>query len=541
MTGVAHPFSPQGRRAALRAMADDTVDLLIIGGGITGCGIARDAALRGLRVALVERDDFACGTSGRSSKLVHGGLRYLAYGDFAMVRESVREREVLKTIAPHLVHPLTFMLPVHKGAEQVKYRLAFWIYDRMAASTADRHRWLSRREVLERAPGLRMPLAGGFAYGEFMTDDARFTLENAQSAAEYGALVANHAPVTALLRERGWITGAQVRDALSGEEYTVRAAVVVNATGPWAEETLRLDGAPPARHRLRLSMGAHIIFSAVRLPLEGAVALESPAGKAGFAIRRWDSVYVGTTDDAYTGALNAVGAGRSAAAELLSLTRACFPSLNLTAADITGAWAGLRPLIAQEGRAPRDTSRHDEIWRSPDGLITIAGGKLTTYRPMAARVMRAVAQALGRSPGDEHLTAEVPLPGARGLAGRATDLRDHGLPPAATERISWLYGTQLADLLAQGPEWLEPLAPGVPALRGEVRLAVEREMAVTLTDFMDRRSGLLTFGPNQGRDAAAPAAAIMAGLLGWSETETARQLSGYEQRAALASDALSQL
>ncbi|HWI65950.1 MAG TPA: glycerol-3-phosphate dehydrogenase/oxidase, partial [Symbiobacteriaceae bacterium] len=473
-----------------------------------------------------------CGTSGRSSKLVHGGLRYLAYGDFRMVREAARERQVLREIAPHLVHPLQFLMPVWQGQSLAKYQLGLWLFDRLSAATGDeRHQNLNVAEMAERLPGLRTGLRGGLAYGEYVTDDARLTLANALSAAEHGAQLANHAPAVSIDQEGGRVVGATVRDGLTGETYRARAKVTVNATGPWAAQTLGLSG-KPAPKALMPSRGIHLLFRADRLPIPGAAALNAPSGRAGFAIRRWDYVYVGTTDDAYDGPLETPTADAQAAASLLSLTRECFPGLELTPEDIVGTWAGLRPLIAEPGKSPRDTSRHDEVWAGPDGLFTVAGGKLTTYRPMSRRVMRHVEQALGLSSGDGRRSAEEPLPGA--AAPDRTKLRH--LPEKTAERLAWLYGAHTDRLLAMGdedPAWLAPLAPGVPALCGEVRLAVEQEMALTLSDFLDRRSSLLLFTPDHGRAAAAATAAIMGPLLDWSEAEAERQVAEYG-RVALA-------
>lgn len=534
---TAHPFSPTGRLAALEAMTAAPVDLLIIGGGITGCGLARAATLRGLSVALVERDDFGCGTSGRSSKLVHGGLRYLAYADFRMVREAVHERRILRQIAPHLVHPLPFVMPIWKGQSLAKYRLGLWLFDRMAnADDLERHHLLNQGEIEAQLPGLRTGLKGGLAYGEYSTDDARLTLENALSAVEHGALVANHAPVVALNQERGRITGATVCDALTGQTYPVRARVTVNATGPWAARTLDLSGHQAPRTLLP-SKGIHLVFSADRLPVAGAVTLMAPSGKAGFAIRRWDCVYLGTTDVAYDGPLDQPAADDRAIDDLLALAQECFPALELTRADIIGTWAGLRPLIAEPGKSPRDTSRHDEVWAGPEGLLTVAGGKLTTYRLMAHRVLGHVAEALGRAPTPATSPAAEPLfPGAAAPSPTPAELAAAGIAPGAAQRIAWLYGAFAARLLAMGredPAWLEPLVPGCPLIRAQVRLAVEEEMALSLTDLLDRRTSLLLFTPDHGLSVAAAAANLMGQLLGWSAEEQARQLESYRSIARL--------
>ncbi|HEY3367327.1 MAG TPA: glycerol-3-phosphate dehydrogenase/oxidase [Symbiobacteriaceae bacterium] len=528
-----HLFSPAGRQAALAGMSGGDLDLLIVGGGITGCGLARDAALRGLKVALVEKEDFAYGTSSRSSKLIHGGLRYLAHGDFAVVRESGHERKALRTIAPHLVHPIDFVVPLKKG-ERLIMKIGLLLYDRLVGvSGGEAHRSLSVAETHRRVPHLAAAYTSGLTYGEYVTDDARFTMENALSAALHGAWVANHAAVLEFPHACGKVVGARVRDTLTGAGYDVRARVVVNATGPWAEETMRTTGFTPRKHLIP-SKGVHLLFRAARLPITGAVGLKSPGGKMGFAIRRWDFVYAGTTDEPHQGPLDQPLADRAAVFSVLKMVQDSFPELALTEADIVGTWAGLRPLIAEPGKSTRDTSRHDEVWAGPDGMLTVAGGKLTTYRRMAARIMTFVARALQRDLGDNRRTAEVPLPLACASpdAAAVAALRDHGVSRQAIERITWLYGAELPDLLqlgAEDPAWLEPLAPGVPALRGEVRLAVEQEMALTLLDFMDRRSALLLFSADHGLGAAPAACRIMGGLLGWSEAEQAAQLELYRR------------
>lgn len=536
-----HPFSPAGRQAALKRMADEHFDLLIVGGGITGCTLARDAALRGLRVALVEKEDFAYGTSSRSSKLIHGGIRYLAQGDIRVTRESAVERKVLRRIAPHLVHPLPFVFPFFQRDNTFIYKTGFRLFDWMAGSTvAERHRVLTPREVLAVAPLLGGPLVGGVIYGEYITEDARFTMENAISAALHGAAVANHLRMTGFVWEGGRVVGAQVEDALTGESFPVSARVVVNATGPWAEQTLAEASLRAPKHLL-ISKGIHLLFSASRIPLEGAVALRSPTGKEGFAIPRWDYVYVGTTDVPQEGPIDRPITDRAALEHVLSMAQECFPGARLTEADILGTWAGVRPLIA-EGKSARETSRRDEIWKIADGLLTTAGGKLTTARPMANRVMEQVARELGHPLGDNRRTAEVLLPNAQ-LGGRefaefqeemAEALEQRGVAPDAARRITWMYGASVKQLLRYGdedPAWLAPLGPGVPAVRGEARLAVEREMALTLEDFMDRRAALLIFSPGHGLAGAEEAARIMGDLLGWDEAERNRQVEAYRSLA----------
>lgn len=535
-------FGPGARRAALTTMAGEELDLLVVGGGITGCGLARDAALRGLKVGLIEREDFAAGTSSRSSKIIHGGIRYLRYGWIGTVRESARERAVLRRIAPHLVHPMPFVYPLYRGQSKLIFRAGFVLFDFLAGvSGGDRHRFLTEEGVRERVPGLRPELKGGVVYGEYITDDGRLTLENARSAADHGAHVATHAAATGFLRgpdER--VIGARVLDGLSGEQIEVRARVVVNATGPWAERLLQQSGFESDKTVLP-SKGIHLLFRAERLPVASATHLKAPWGREGLAMRRGDYVYVGTSDVEYAGSLEEPVADADAIADVLRLARGCFPELDLGPSDVLATWAGVRPLVANPGKSPRDTPRKDEIWRTRPGLLTVAGGKLTTYRRMGQRVLDRVAEDLGRSlPGAER-TAEVPLPGGGmngGIEAHREESRrallDRGVEAAAADRISWLYGTQTRTLLAyvdEDPRWARPLAPGVPALAAEVRHAVEEEMAMTLEDILDRRLALLIFSEDRGLAAAPEVSVIAAGMLGWDDDVRLRELSEYRRIA----------
>jgi glycerol-3-phosphate dehydrogenase len=541
-TGATHPFSPEGRKSALEGMATRPLDVLVIGGGITGVGVARDAVLRGWSVALVEKGDFASGTSSRSSKIVHGGVRYLEYGHFLLVRESARERRVIQKIAPHLVHRLDFLYPVFEPDSLIKIRAGLSVFDWLADTDGDdRHRMLEPDEVRQRLPGLRDPLRGAVQYVEYITDDARFTLENAMSAAEHGALMANHATAEALFRDRhGRVRGARVRDAMDGTVYEVQARAVVNAGGPWAQKILE-DSSLPVQKPLRPSKGIHILLAADRLPIEGATFLKSSTGRRGLAMRRLDYVYVGTSDDEYAGPLDKPRATREDVLDLLAMVQDCFPEAGLTVDDVLATWAGVRPLITEEGRSTRDTSREDEVWRGPPGLVTIAGGKLTTYRRMAGRVVDALREELGSPPTDEDRTADVLLPGAPEADvdlytdERLERLTRAGAPGAAVRRLGWLYGKQLDDLLMlarEDPAWLHPLAEGVPALRGEVRLAVAREMAATLIDFMDRRAALLLFAPDSGLAGAPTAAEIIGDLLGWDRARREEEVAEYRRYVA---------
>ena len=523
-------------------MESTQLDVLVIGGGITGSGIARDAALRGWKVGLIEKEDFGFGTSSRSSKIIHGGIRYLEYGQLLLVRESARERKVLRRIAPHLVHPIPFLYPAFGEDRLWLIRAGLAVFDRLAsASTDERHRKLGPAEVRDRLPGLRDPLKGGVLYLEYITDDARLTMENALSAALHGALVANHAPGR-VLSSGGRVMGAEVTDTLTGKTHVAHARVVVNATGPWAAQTLASAELNTERPIVP-SKGIHLLLDAASLPIQGACFLKASNGRRGLAMRRLDHVYVGTSDDEYHGSLDSPRATYAEVEELLAMVQDCFPEAGMGIEDVRATWAGIRPLIQEPGKSTRDTSRHDQVWARTPGLVTVAGGKLTTYRPMARRTLAAVARQLGEDPPGPDRSADVPLPGGE-IGGQdpeayrerqASELLSRGVAPATAARLTWLYGRQLDDLIAladSDPSWLEPLHPDVPAVRGEALMAAQREMAATLIDFMDRRAALLIFSPEQGVAAAPAAADVLATELGWSHERKERELEGYLAYAA---------
>lgn len=542
MRSHVHPFSQEGRAHALDEMGRAQLDLLVIGGGITGSGITRDAALRGWKVGLIEKEDFGFGTSSRSSKIIHGGIRYLEYGQLLLVREAARERKMLRKIAPHLVHPIPFLYPVFGEDRFWLIRTGLAMFDRLAsASDTERHRNLGPAEVRDRLPGLRDPLKGGVLYREYITDDARFTMENALSGALHGALVANHAHGR-MLSSGGRVVGAEVTDTLTGKTLVAHARVVVNATGPWVAQTL--EAAELTSHRpIVPSKGIHLLLDAAALPIQGACFLKSSNGRRGLALRRLNHVYVGTSDGAYHGSLDSPRATYAEVEELLAMVQDCFPKAGLRLDDVRATWAGIRPLIQEPGKSTRDTSRQDQVWAHTPGLVTVAGGKLTTYRPMAHRTLTAVARQLGEDPPRPDRSADVPLPGGE-LEGqdpeayrevRAQVLMARGVAPVTAARLTWLYGRRLDDLIAladRDPNWLEPLHPDVPAVRGEALLAVQGEMASTLIDFMDRRAALLIFSPEQGAAAAPAAADILADALGWSAERREREVEDYLAHAS---------
>src|SRR4051812_22368450 len=421
-------------RATLEQLAAHPADLLIIGGGINGAGIARDAAMRGLRTILVEQNDLGSGTSSRSSRLIHGGLRYLEQGEFGLVLEANRERRILRRIAPHLVWPLPFVFPVHEGDRISRWRLAagMLLYDVLALFRNVRtHRILGKRGMLEAEPMLRdRGLVGGARYYDAQCDDARLVIATARSAIHHGALVANYMAVRSLERTAGRVVGAQLEDHLTGEQGVVRASVVVNATGPWADRVRRLEdaGAAPL---LQPTKGVHIVVDRSRLDHREAIAFTSPIdGRVMFVLPWGDLSYIGTTD---TDTVEPPDDLRVSADDVVYLLRSAnsrFPSARLSMDDIRATWVGLRPLLMdRDRRRASSRSREHLIVHGSGGMLTVVGGKLTTYRSMSAEVvdqaMRELRHRDGRPRHAEASTSEEPLPG--GEAADLSQFRERGL------------------------------------------------------------------------------------------------------------------
>lgn len=529
-------LSTPARARTLDALEAGTFDCLVIGGGITGAGIAREAALRGLSVALLEADDFASGTSSRSSKLIHGGLRYLAMGDVALVRDTALERKRVFALAPHLAEPRWMLVPARSYAGLLKFRAGLATYETLGAvADADRHRnWgaddLAREEPLLRRD--RFPYA--CVYREYLTDDARLVLANVRDAVRHGAVVINHAGVASIVRENGRACGVAATCRISGRQIRVRARVLVNAAGPWVEAVTRLEdpGAPP---RLHLSKGVHVAVRAERLPLHHIAILGTADKRSIFAIPRGPVVVLGTTDTSYgRGAEREPPVLPEDVAYLLEPIARSFDVAPLAPPDCVTAWAGLRPLLAEPGRPVAELSRRDEITSGPAGVITIAGGKLTGYRKMGEDVVGRVASALGRSappPADP----DAPLPGgdfdgdldalARRISSRS------GVGPRCAERLARLYGTESEAVLSRGSE---PLAPGLDVVTGEIEWAIDVEGAVGVADVVYRRTRAALYDPDARDAIPGPVAERMAARLAWNEERCRAELR--EVRARLAAD-----
>lgn len=546
------PFSAAARAAHWKSLGGETWDLLVIGGGITGAGVARDAAGRGLRVALVEADDLAHGTSSRSSRLIHGGLRYLETLDFRLVFEASAERRRLLALAPHLVHPLPFLFPVFRKGPvgRRKLQAGMWLYDGLSLfRNIARHRMLSRKEVAAAEPALRTEdVVGAALYYDASVDDARLSLANARGAHEAGAAVVPHARVVGFLRDGARVTGARVQDRLGGAVAEVRARVVLNATGPWSDVVRRLAD-PRAKPRLRPTKGVHIMVRRERLQNRNAITFRSPVdGRVMFVLPWGDFSYVGTTDTDYQGDPGAVRADEADVRYLLDSANSIFPGARLTGADVVSTWAGLRPLLAppetEGGRSESATSREHEIWTDRSGLLNVAGGKLTTYRVMAAEVTDAAAELLHERHGvvsAESGTADLPLPAAPrqpwdDFAARIrAAAAEVGLDDDAAIHLARYYGDEapaLLDEVRRDPALGTRLVASLPYLRAEIAWAVRNEMTLTLEDLLVRRMHVFYEARDGGLDVAREVAERMAAELGWSAAEVERQVERY--RAAVA-------
>ncbi len=535
-------FDPGLRSRNLERLANETFDVLVVGGGITGAGVAREAALRGLAVAVVEARDFASGTSSRSSKLIHGGLRYLEQGEIALVREAATERKSLRRIAPHRTAVAPMFLPVHgrTSAGLYKLRVGLALYEKLAAVPAvEHHRVLSRADALAAEPHLNPErLQGAILYPEYQTDDARLVLDTLKSAHHAGAVVANYVRVTALGANDGaHIVG--VRDDEGGAAFDVRARVVVNAAGPWVDELRRLER-PEDLPSLHLTKGIHVVFRASDLPARNCVVMRAADGRPVFVVPRGGHIYVGTTDTDYTGPLDEPAITAEDVHYLEEALARTFSGITVAAERAIGAWAGLRPLVQEPGKKPSEISRKDEIVVSATGLVTIAGGKLTAYRRMAERVVDTVAPLLGRnlppSPSAEQVLPGGDLQGARDVdafaALPAVQSALASVPHDTAARLIATYGSDALDVAhtADGPDALSLVAPDVPLSVAEIHYAIRHEMALTLVDVLERRTRLSYFATETARSAAPAVAAIAARELAWDATRIGREIESFTRQ-----------
>lgn len=532
------------RATALDRLASERFDLLVVGGGVTGAGVALDAAARGLRTALVEGADFASGTSSRSSKLVHGGLRYLQQREYRLVRESLVERQRLLANAPHLVRPLPFVIPLFGRNGVVDrtvargYGTALWLYDLAGGlRIGERHRRLTVEDVLARLPTLRPDrVVGGFLYHDAQADDARLTLALARTAVlDHGAVAANYAAVTALLHDGpgGRAVGARVDADGSGAGIDVRAEVVVNATGVWTDEVRALDEGRNPRS-IRPAKGVHLAVPKARVPWDVAAVVPVPGDRRSIFVVPWDDrVYLGTTDTDYDGPLDEPECTRDDVDYVLGALNP-FLTQPLSDADVVGTWAGLRPLMRDAARArTADLSRRHAVLVSGTGVVTVTGGKLTTYRRMAADTVDEVVRRLGRGM-RKCPTAALALRGGRHWLEGAQPTARLPVSPGSLSRLARRYGAESRAILAMietDVDLARSLVPSLPYLRAEGLYAARYEMAHTLDDVLARRTRALLLGRDSSAAAAAEVAALVAGELGWDGEEAERQVAAVRVRA----------
>ena len=537
----------------------EEVDVIVVGGGITGAGIARDAARRGLQVALFEQNDIAYGTSSRSSKLIHGGLRYLESYEFSLVFESVSERRVVLDLAPHLVNPLAFLFPVYQGSRKSLRMIdaGMWLYDGLALfRSPKRHRTLKPSEVAKEEPMLRQEgLQGAPVYYDCSTDDARLTLETIIDATQNGAVVVNWARVDALTKDdQGRVSGVVVKNARDGGLREVKAHTVINATGPWTDEVLAMSG-PRAGKLLRPTKGIHIVVEREKLPVEHAVVLFHPTDdRVLFALPWGERTYVGTTDTDYEGSPGEEAATLEDVDYLIAASNHYFQANQIAREDVISTWAGLRPLIAPEPEvgeiSESQVSREHQILIGADGLITIAGGKLTTYRKMAKECVDIAVNLLkltGKLPEDIHSgqTFKFPLPGAVGwpedddhdkVAADLVAACDCGLPAEVSRHLVDTYGMralELAKLCAADPSLMEPIVPGRVEIMAQVDFGVREELAASVSDIMIRRTQIFFRDFKQGLGSLDKVALRLAHLIGWSDEEKQKSIDAYEAEVAL--------
>jgi glycerol-3-phosphate dehydrogenase len=525
--------SPLDRAQMLARLAADNFDVLVIGGGINGAAIARDAAMRHLRVALVDKGDFANATSSRSSKLIHGGLRYLPQGHLKLVYGALRERERLHRVtAPHLVHSIHFLMPFFRGRRPGRLAIAagLTLYDIMALTPkAERHHLLSTARVHELEPGLRPDqMTGGVTYCDGTGDDARITLENVLDAAYHGAAVVNYAAVEDFERSRS-STAVAIRDLETSALIDVHARCIVNAAGPWVDDLRRVDDRACVPS-VRLTKGVHLVFTLDRLPVRNALVLTDKGGRIIFVMPHGRFVLVGTTDTDFNGDPDLVAADEDDIDYLVAVVRDALPQVAVTEVDVVASFAGLRALPrAGSGGSPSSVPREEVIIESPSGLITVAGGKLTTHRRIAEQVVNLVCERFGL-PIHKSPTLTTPLPGARPPKKDAS-ANERALPAETRLLLNHRYGTRAAEVAALGNEnadLMNPLVGGASTIGAEVIFATRYEMARSVSDFLVRRTSMTWRAPLDVRASAPVVARLMARELKWAPNREVSEINQFK-------------
>lgn len=534
-------FSNLNRSKTVEKLTNEEFDLVVIGGGITGGGIALDAASRGMKVALVEKGDFASGTSSKSTKLIHGGLRYLKQFDFWLVKEVGSERAIVHKLAPHLVLPEKMLLPLIENGSYGKWltSIGLKVYDILAQVEGDdKRKMLEKKEALKLEPLLpKKILKGAGYYAEYRTDDARLTIENIKSSLQFGAQALNYASVEDFIYEDNKVAGVDVKDHFSNKTFSIKSKYVISAAGPWVDELRSVNNSKKGK-QLHLTKGVHLVFPHEKLPVKHSVYFDVPDGRMMFAIPRGKVTYIGTTDTNFNKDKDNVRTDLADAIYLISAVNNMFPSIELEMEDIISSWAGLRPLIHEEGKSASELSRKDEIFTSDTGLISIAGGKLTGYRKMAERVVDRIAKKMeedGHSKLKECHTEKIPLCGNDGfkkfkhVEKYISEVYKRMVPDGFTEHDAWTlvtrYGKQ-TDTILNTYDSLNDTDKHIRMTKAELHFCVDYEMVLNPMDFYIRRTGRLYFDIDSIRDTMDPILEEFKGIyqvddaqiLAWRET-----------------------
>ncbi|GKU77381.1 glycerol-3-phosphate dehydrogenase/oxidase [Paenibacillus sp. L3-i20] len=541
-------FSSIDRDGVLDSSNGQQVDLLVIGGGITGSGIALDAANRGLKVTLVEMQDYAAGTSSRSTKLVHGGLRYLKNFEIKVVAEVGKERAIVYENGPHVTKPEWMLLPIYKGGTfgYSSTSIGLRVYDFLAGvKRGERRKMLSLTETLKREPLLKKNgLKGSGYYVEYRTDDARLTIEVLKRAVDFGATAINYAKVERFIYENQKVVGATIIDQLTGKSVDVYAKQIVNATGPWVDEIREKDNSKKGK-QLRLTKGVHLVIDGGRFPLKQAIYFDTPDKRMVFAIPRNGKTYVGTTDTFYDGDTANPKMSKEDRTYIIKAINDMFPETRITEKDIESSWAGLRPLIFEEGKDPSEISRKDEIWQSDSGLITIAGGKLTGYRKMAEMVVDLVAEKISKKDDVQFRSCQtINIPISGGDVGGSSNFKQfveqksrqgeqYGLSAATAKELVEIYGSNI-DTVYKIAGTIDPSDAeknGLPlGLYLMLLYSIQYEMSVKPVDFFIRRTGAVLFNINLVKEYKNEVITCMKDLLKWDEATTIKYVAELDQQ-----------
>lgn len=530
-------FSSYDRKQHFEKLTQEEWDVLVIGGGITGSGIALDAASRGMKTAVVEMQDYAAGTSSRSTKLVHGGLRYLKQFEVKMVAEVGKEREIVYENGPHVTTPEWMMLPFHEGGNfgPLSTNVGLRVYDYLAGvKKSERRTMFSPEEAIEREPLVKKDgLKGAGFYVEYKTDDARLTLDVMKKAVEYGALSTNYAKVVDFIyNEHGAIVGAKVEDTVSGDQYHVKAKKIVNAGGPWVDELREIDGSKKGK-TLQLTKGVHLVFDQSVFPLKQAIYFDSPDGRMIFAIPRDGKTYVGTTDTEYSDEIAHPTVKEADRDYILDAIHMMFPTVEVTASDVESSWAGVRPLIHEDGKDPSEISRKDEIFISDSGLISMAGGKLTGYRKMSQQAVDLVRDQLMEEYGirySDSETKKMPISGGEvgGSKGfekfkleRIQVATAMGMEEEQASKLIKLYGANVDKVfeIYKNRQDEAKEANIDPVVFAQLVYGLRHELTFKPVDFFIRRTAALFFNIQFVRDHKEAVVDYMAKELNYSDEQ----------------------